>query len=389
MDQSANTDREVELLDIFDMLWSGKFIILLTTVLFVIAGGLIYYVVPRVYQSEAVITPMRQTSFANFAGLVNAGAFAYTPETLFAQFTSYLRDVDQLAEAAKKSDLIKRGERSEDEYQNALVSFARDIQFVSSDKEPNLLRMRIQTGNAAALNDFVRLVLDGTNARFAHDLEFEVNQHAAADAEAVADKRTQLELQVEALRQRTEAEKGDRIDQLTEQTAIARAFSLEKPLALQTATLQQSGGNVVVTLGERDSALPQNAQQQNAQNSTSVKVESNQPPLFFLGYAALDEQKRQLEARKLVDPFAPGLRDLQQQVAILKKDNRAERVARLLGASKLGDPQLKLAQYDVAAASSKRIAPKLVLYGASSLLLGLVTGSIIALLRGAYARRLA
>jgi LPS O-antigen subunit length determinant protein (WzzB/FepE family) len=364
MERPTGHEQEIQLLDIIDMLWSGKFIIVSMTALSVIVGGLLYNILPRTYESNAVITPTRQANFANFLSLIGAGVFPYTRETLLGEFVTYVRDMSLLRAAAADSGVVQRDGRDDVLYQRALVSFARDVQFTSSDKEPNVLRMRVQSEDPEALNKFTLLVLGGANARFAKDLSFEISQQVAAGVEDRAEQRSRLELEIVALRQKAEAQRADRIEWLGEQAKIARSLELDRPIEMRNPEPAVAGEKV------------------------SAQVRSDSTPFFFRGYLAIDEEIQLLQQRKEGDAFVEELRELEQKVYLLQNDDQSTRVERLLRESKLGDPEhVKLAQYDAEAASAKRIAPKLSIFAPASLLIGLGLGCVAALLRGSYARR--
>jgi len=374
MEQRIDGDRELELLDIIDMLWSGKLIIVLVLVAAVIAGAGAYLVLPRTYEVTAKISPMRQADFANFLSLANAEVFPYKAEDLSSGFADYLTDGSLLAKAAEKSGAIKHDGLSDAQYRAALASMLSSVSFSSTADAPGVTHMRVRGDDELAVAVFVRQALEEANAAFAAALNFEVGRRIAADRDAKSIELARLQGEIKALREEAEVYKSDRIEWLIEQAKIARSFDLDGPIELKAPGSVRGGDNIILS-GDPSQI-------------SAFRSSNNDSNFFRRGYLAIEEEIKLLKERNSLDPFIEGLRNLQKAANEIQNDEKTASVERLLQGSRLNDPtNLKLAQYDTQGILAKKVAPRLKVFALGSVLLGLVLGSIIALLRGAYARR--
>jgi hypothetical protein len=116
-------------------------------------------------------------------------------------------------------------------------------------------------------------------------------------------------------------------------------------------------------------------------------VIAGEQPTYFQGSAALAEQVDVLRNRADGDPFTIDLRNLEREVYVLENDKEAERLTALLNESPLNDPATApLVEYSTIGASAVRIFPRISIFAAGSLLLGLILGSGLVLLRAGSKR---
>src|SRR5690606_30502579 len=123
-----------------------KLTIILVTVLCVLLGVLLYFVMPKTYESVATVFPLRQSVYAQYIDLASTtalqpmmegeverggpvkSAFPYTREDLFSDYASYLRNPAHLLAGAEETGIVSGG-GTEAEHNAGKLSFVRSIAF--------------------------------------------------------------------------------------------------------------------------------------------------------------------------------------------------------------------------------------------------------------------
>jgi len=352
-------------------LWDSKLLIASITVAAVVLGGVLYVLQPRVYESKVSVFPLRQTQFVGYLGLsqensgkAEDGAFPYTPATLFTEFSSYLTDTDKLMALAAETGIVERGTLNDEEYGQAVARFVSAIRFETPNAQDDgasqtFLNIKVQAGDRNKLLTFVKQALTRANADMANDLSAEVQKRADEIKDQLDAQTAQLQIEIDARRQRIQSDRTDDMVRLAEQSMVARSLGIEKPLDLRAIEAVEKGSNA----------------------PAQINSNGNQPQ-YLQGYAALDERIKTLQDRKDDDPFISDLRQLQQQLYLVKNDPRPARILGLLKRSPLADPATAmLARFSIASARAEKVSPRLIFFGAGSLILGLLIGSAAALVR--------
>lgn len=353
-----NADNDVGVFEVIEVLWQGKLIIILTTVLALVLAGILYFSVPRTYESTLDIEPVRQADFANFQGLIASELFPYTRQTLFEEFISYLSNTELLIPVALESGVVDSVPGNEALSRRNARLFVQSIDFSRPETGEPMVRMRVRAGNLDALDRFVAMALQRANARFAERIRFEIMQRINAEETRRLAQIAGLEVEIAARRETEESLRQDGIEILRKQAEIARLLDLAKPLEVGSTTEEPQGDGV------------------------SVQVSSGNQPAFMQGYLALEEQIRQLETRENADPFVAELRQLQQQVYLLRNDPDMKFQVRLLEESALNDPQnAELVQYDIVRAAARKVFPSVTVFAPTAFVLGLLIGVSIVLWR--------
>jgi chain length determinant protein (polysaccharide antigen chain regulator) len=379
-DRMHTTD-ELHLGELLAQLWDSKFLIAGCTTAALILGGAGYLLQPRVYEAKASVFPLRQTQFSSYLGLSQerelegskkiagdekkeGGAFPYTPTTLFSEFLAHLTDTGRLMAIATETGVVERGTLSDEEYNQAVGRFVSGIKFeIPTAQEigagQSFLNFRARAGNPDKIATFVRHALTSANTDMANDLEQEVRMRTDEIQDHLEARMMRLKLDIEARRLRTETERKDDIARITEQSAIAHSLGIEKPLDLRAIEAVEQG------------------------NAATAQINSSGgQPQYLQGYAALDERIKMLQERTDHEPFTHELRQLEQQLYIVKNDPRPSQILALLARSPLGNPATAMmARFSVASVHAEKVAPRAIFFGVGSLLLGLLVGSAAALVR--------
>ncbi|RUM98885.1 hypothetical protein EET67_04370 [Pseudaminobacter arsenicus] len=373
---------EIDLRVLIGQLWRGRLTIVLVTALCVLLGGLLYFVAPKTYESVATFFPLRQSLYAEYIDLASATAlpsavdgeiergdliktaFPYTRNDLLSEFTTYLQNPAHLLQGVQESGIVS-SEGAEAERNAAALSFVRRIAFTApTEKDPGF-KMRVRANNPEALDRFVSWTVSQAGVDLAEGIKSSVVRRIEAGNKQRNDAIAQLRVEIASRKARADIARKDEMAVLTEQARIARSLGIKEPVALQSLSAQgQSGAGA------------------------SAQVFSGDQPTYFQGSAALEERIALLKDRKDGDPFIFDLRDLERQVYVLENDTRAERLSQRLDQSPLKDPATApMVEYSAIGASPVKVFPKLSLFGAGSLLIGLILGSGLVLLRAGAAKR--
>jgi len=104
----------------------------------------------------------------------------------------------------------------------------------------------------------------------------------------------------------------------------------------------------------------------NVVQNNQLNISTSSIPLYYRGFRALNAEKQKLEKRKTDDPFIPGLRDLQENLALLRS-------------IKINEKNLHAMNVDQAAyPPTNRIKPKRRLIAISGTVAGLFLGIFLA-----------
>lgn len=384
IDQTESAE-EFSLGDVLTLLWRSKLLIAAVTTLSLIVGGVSFFLLPRTFVSKISIVPLSQAGFAGYLDLSQEGkrtqdkdngkppedgAFPYTPVTLHAEFSSYLKDYDRLAAIAVETGVVDHGTLNDDAFNQRVNRFVSSIKFEHPKAQDiavglHFLNVEVKADNQDKLLAFMRKALVRTNTDLLRDLVAEVQKRADAIKEQSNAEVAKLEVELKARRQRAESERNDEALRTTEQSTIAHSLGIQKPLDLRAIEMAEHGNAT----------------------STQINTSGNQSP-YLQGYTALDKRIEMLRGRKNDDPFIEDLRKVQQQIYIAENNPRPARILTLLKQSPLADPATaKLANFSMTSIMSEKVFPTLGIFGLGSLFVGLLLGSVIAFLRREISRR--
>jgi len=367
---------EIDLRDVFSKLWQGKLTIFATTAAAALLGAAAYYASPNVYQSEAAIYPITQSEYAGYIDLLarsalpNLGtvdsetdpslgsAFPYTRDSLFQEFTTYLQSPGHLIQAAQESGIAKN-EGQNDASDASALAFARSVKFMPATDKKASFEMSVRGSDREAVNRFVAWSLENAGLEVAKTIRTATLNKISAGAKIRSDAISKLRVEIEARRNQQENARKDEAVMVGEQAKIAETLGIKDPVTVPSS----------IAPGQ---PVP----------APSTQVISGEQPMYLQGSRALDEQIKLLNSRSDNDPFITQLRDLERQIYLLENDKDSERLTQLLDESPLSDPATApIADYSIVGASAEKVSPRMSLFVGGAVLLGLLLGSMIALLR--------
>jgi LPS O-antigen subunit length determinant protein (WzzB/FepE family) len=253
-------------------------------------------------------------------------------------------------------------------------------------------RSRVRANLIEEFRSVVGTQLDRTRARLAARTEaarLDASYRITRLEEADAEKRKELQDQLEAARARSAAEREDRMAQLRDAVETAETLGLEEPTSLAALSLAK---------GARDGLQVTNLQ----------AAEGADQPLFLRGTTLLRAELAELTRRASDDAYAPKVRELESQLQLLENNREVETLSSRENftpfTSDAADLQADIASLEAllardftqvevlridqrASPPAAPVAPRRALILALALVLGGMVGVLVALVRNAVAAR--
>ena len=361
------TSDEIDLIELIEIIWDGKWLITAITAAFAILFVGILFQIPPSFEARIDIAALDKTQIASFAPLNDTPGISqpiYSDGSLIGQkgviisedlFRSFIAELS-LGQAFSKAhaeidpDFInfdgtepEKREALSDLRENYSISIDKNnelratLKFSTDDK---LLARAILTNGFKAINENLRIDnlrgVANIKLSIANNLNFKIDETETAIANALANYKN---------------ETAASLAQLTEQAAIARQLGI----ADNQAGLAARGANGI-----------------------GINVNSDLP-LYLRGFKALDKEIALIKGRGTGDallPYVPNYPELAAELTTLTTDKRLERIEKGIALTPLIDPENFVAvQYDLDAVVYKSSINKRLI-----VILATLVGSIIAVI---------
>jgi len=403
---------EIDLFRIFRTLWRRRVLIVGVAGAFTVMGVAIAYAITPVYEAS---TSLRPVALNRLDALNRSKIYTLPPaealKRVGATLDSYTARLDFFR---SRPDLVNAFQGEGQSLEQAFDRFNSAALGVvqAAPKKVDLLsdfiglNMRYEEGvdGAGILNDFVDYAQERERVQLSKDMEvIRANRLAEVDAklnsavseyqagnqsriarleEADAIRRAQLNDELKALRAELRLRREARLAELDEAIGIARSLGLKKPSTPSLmADEQAASGNVVRT-----------------------EVNGRPVPLYFMGTEVLEAERAALRKRTSDDFVEPRIGQIRKELIMLSTNrkveaikSRADEQAFLEGVEALRVERSRLQAVDTrlqglqlvnvdqrAVASAKPVKPRKALIVAFACIGGLLLGTVIALLRGAF-----
>ena len=284
-------------------LWNKKGLVIAVTV--IAALGSVVYALKQtpIYKAEALLLPPRATDVKSVnvklasglvmngeQGLQMRGVSGLSVSGAFATFKKNLSSRSLQKKFIEKYDLLDilaPNRTSETRDIEILEDFSKMIKI--EDKEGFSVSVESDNPEFAAklVNDYVSY------------FDLETVRGLVSDAKnSIAEQIMDIEYKISSKRQMTKLRREDQVLRYQEASIIARVLGIKKRV---------DATNII----------------QNTQMNVDIATAST--PLYYLGIEALTAEISILQNRKSDDPFISGLRDLQEQLALLSSIKISEK----------------------------------------------------------------
>jgi chain length determinant protein (polysaccharide antigen chain regulator) len=339
------TSEELDLLDLFRLLWQQKAVIILTTLFAAVASLLYAMQTPQIYQAKASVLPPRLSDIAPYnLGRLESEMVEFKVSDVYAVFTRSLRSESLRRDFFNQVYLPALSKAEQESPRDALwARFSSALVALAPEPKlrPDNFEVRVESEDperaAAWANLYVRMAAEKATKDMQSNVLSEIHTRMQA-----------LQGRIDVLRISAKQRREDRIARLHEALQIAAALGVTAP-------------QVVAGRASADSQL-------------GAFVDGDL--MYMRGTKALKAELQALTERKSDDPYIKNLRSLQTQLAFLQGIDV--------------DPQ------NVAVFTLDRAAevpqtptnPRKALILAVGVIIGGIMGVFMALIRGLIKRRL-
>jgi len=372
-------DDEINLFEVFETIWSGKWKIITTTFVAAVIGVGFSVVKPNSFKISVPIQS-NQSIFITYTSLnellMNEGlSYEVDRDSIFEIFVSEFNDYEEIIDALSTSEFVQKSikDLNDDDKQKALIGFAKSFVLKGPSKEKvNKNNKSMEKVNntmsflwhddldgVRLLNDAIRQTLLNTKSVLidhVNNLAEHIDFRNARDLEKL---RNDLTL----IKQNQINIKKKRIQYLLEQSYIAKELGIET------------------------NGLDANALYQSSQNSISLSLNSFDIPFYLRGYKAIDKEIELILSRSDEEQLlaAEGYIQTIEEIASIEEDLSSSQLRDTLETLTNDNPNDWI-EFDLAIADVKS-QKKPIQYVALSLVLGGVVGMIYVLISYAILKR--
>ena len=367
---SQLNDDELDLFELFQTLWRGKWKIITTTFVAALVGITFSFVQPNSYQVSTPIQNGKQSVFLPYTLLndllkINQFSLPVDEQKMFEMFVAEFNDYEEMINVLSDNYFVKQSIEDLDEIgkRRALINFAKSfaLKRPSKNEENWLLSFEWHDDleGARLLDDAIQQTL--INAQ-------KTTKDTIDNLASSVDMRNSLELdnlrnELRLIEQKQIGRENKRLQYLIEQSAIAKEIGIES------------------------NTLNSNDLSQSSQNGISLSVSSNAVPFYLRGYKAIEKEISLISNRSDEEALLmeSGYIEIKEKILSLENDlssSQLRTVSQLIAT----DSPNKWVEYDLALADSKS-QKKSKLYVALSILLGGMFGAMYVLVSNSIRKR--
>jgi LPS O-antigen subunit length determinant protein (WzzB/FepE family) len=369
-DVRSTYDDEIDLFELFETIWDGKWKIILTTFVAAIIGVVFSVVKPNSFEVSTPFQSGKPSVFITYTSLndllkSNQFSFSVDENSIFKIFIAEFNDYEEMVDAVSTSEFVQKSIKNldDDDKQRALISFAKAFELKAPSKNEDNWTLSFEWHDAIEgaklFNDAIRQTLLNTKNISVS------NVNELAEAIDIRNTRNleQLRNKLSIIEKNQIDRNKKRIQYLREQSAIAKELGIET------------------------NRLDANALSQSSQNAISLSVNSNDVPFYLRGYKAIDKEIALIESRSDEESLliADGYIQTKEEIVSLETDlsssqlrNAAEVIA--------NDIPNDWVQFDLSIADVKS-QKKSMLIVALSIVLGGMVGVMYVLISSAVRKR--
>ena len=371
MDTSQPYDDEIDLFQLFETIWQGKWLIISITALFG-AGGLGFIVLgPSSYQGSVVLQPQSSAYISRFSALndipsltdqvldANGNAIRgkfITGERLLDIFIREFNDYRELRQAvtAVSPAVLEADFDSQEDRERVIIALARDFT-LAPGKNETAHSIQFEGTDPDEIRAILNRAVADINRSVAQATRVNIENLRESTRVGIMNEIEQVQSTLDSKIRAYQYEVAGTVAYLREQAAIARELGIEQ-------------GDVG---SPRDQA------------GVSVTVET-QRPFYTRGYRAIEKEIALIEGRspESYGYYIEGYRDLVERRELLLTDTRVGQIDRALDQLPLGeDFQAVIIDLDLMDIESKTKAPLIL---ALSIVLGGMVAVLYVLIRSGF-----
>ena len=363
-------DDEIDLFELFQTLWDGKWKIILITFVAAIIGVVFSVVKPNSFEVSAPIQNGRTSVFIPYTPIndllkINQFSLLIDQNSLFKMFIVEFNDYEEMVDVVGTSELVQKSikDLDVDDKKKALIGFAKAFELKAPSNNEENWTLSFEWHDAL---EGMRLFNDAIEQTL-----LSVKNDAKDSLDELANSiETRNTLTLESLNNNLgiliENQKGtdsQRLQYLSEQSVIAKELGIEM------------------------NKLDSNALSQSSNNSISLSVNSDEIPYYLRGYRAINTEIRLIKNRTDEDRLltAEGYVETLEEIRTVERDlapYHLRKTSELIANDNPND----WVEFDLAIADVKS-QKKSMLYVALSIVLGGMVGAMYVLISNAVRKR--
>ena len=364
-EQSQPNNDEIDLADLIRSLWLGKWVVISTTIVAVMAAVIYLTITPKTYTGALEISPLSSVDAEVYLILNESELIGINNKQLETLFIEDILTYEALEASIKESSYLEKlATESELEFSLRISHAARTFSLSKpsnkKDKEQQpkwTLAITTQQPELAikVVSDALSVANDSVN----HQVQIMMDKHLAAHSRGIIRELEDIDTATSIALSKEKLKIQSRLAYLKEQASLARAIGIDKnTLTAQTFTTQ--------------SALV-----------TSVNKEE---PFYLRGYIAIEKEIEILSSRQSPQLFIPELISNELRKQELLKDLSITTAKQLIALTPIGTEAFEAVSYDLASIDfQSKTKTSLIL--ALSIVLGGMLGIFVLLVRNAVVRK--
>ena len=372
-------DDEIDLLELFQTLWDGKWKIILITFVAAIIGVVFSVVKPNSFEVTTPIQSGKTSVFIKYTSLndllknegmlydleKNPNGYIFDAASVFKMFAIEFNDYEEMVDAVSNSEFVQQSikDLEDSDKQRALINFAKAFELKAPSKNEENWTLSFEWHDdlegAKLFNDAIRQTLSNTKNISVNNL------NGLAEAIDIRNTRNldKLRNKLIIIEKNQRDRDKQRIKYLSEQSAIA------KELAIETNRLEG------------------NALSQTSQNAITLSVNSSDVPYYLRGYKAIDKEIALIESRSDEETLliAESYLKTKEEFVLLERDLSSSQLKNASEVVAKDNPN-DWVQFDLAIADVKS-QKKSMLYVSLSIVLGGMVGVMYVLISNVVRKR--
>lgn len=323
---------EIDLFDLFQSLWKEKILIVLVTAVFAALAVIYALTATPIYQVQSIIKPAQIKDLDELNGM---DVYTLTPEEALIQVGASLESYEARLSYFK----------AHQELFEPLLSENKSIE--QNFERLNRENITMLKTNAKNIDDFAKYVgiqmqypkgMDGaqiTNGFIDHAIRLEKERIALSLEVVISNQLQRLSRKISTARAGYEASKEAQIAQLTENDALEKVQLLDELEALreelkalrQNRIMQlEEAIAIAKALGIKKPTTPSSLGNTNRSTGNVIRTEvnSHQNPLYFMGTEALNAERDTLLVRKNDEFTSARIVDIKTKLKLLEHNRKVE-----------------------------------------------------------------
>ena len=227
---------EIDLFELFDVLWNKKIIIILVTLIATVIGTLISFISPKSYEVTTKISPAKDYVFTKYFDLnkelqKNEFEYSLSGDGIFSLFIKEFQDYEELRSTLNEQDIINDIvlNNLKDIEKNELVnSSIKNFNIIEPDKNNKNWRLRFVWSDVKTGTEIIKTSLDIVKLNLKNNLFAVLNQFQESLEFQNNLKIDRLSNQINILLKTEKLKLQKTSSYLTEQALIARTLGIAK-----------------------------------------------------------------------------------------------------------------------------------------------------------------